>query len=139
MKPLRIFVSVNILSNFLDKRTKSFHDAFEGRDKDLLLVSDSVESLTNENEEFAYRGRTVHIAIVSDKYTLLEEVDHDSHRLSCEKLPLENPQDGSNALHDEEALLQHEKKKTLKEHLAKKWRGKKAKRFRKVSNRKSLH
>ena len=101
-------------------------------EKDLLITAESRESLVENNEEFAYRGATVHVAKIADSYKLLKEVESDSLLPPIEKLSLQDPQGDDNVPRDEEKLIQHEKDKTLKEYLAKKWRGKKAKRVRKV-------
>ena len=79
-----------------------------------------------------------HFSTIPDKYALLEEIETDSPTPSVQKFPLHVPQGDDRETNGEETLTQKEKNKTLKEYLAKKWRGKKAKRVRKVRNKSSI-
>jgi len=87
--------------------------------------------LFDQTEEFTYRSRVVHLSIIPDKYSLLEEVENDSVTSNVRNIPLPLSEGGDEEMYDED-LLQRAKNKTLKDYLAKRWRGKKAKRVRKV-------
>ena len=102
-------------------------------DKACLIATTSKESLLDENEEYTYKGKGVHVAYVSDKYRPLREVEEDFAEMENFRVGEGLSENDYHSPDDKDAILGKENpNKTLKELMSKKWHGKKAKRVRKV-------